>query len=62
MTVVTGIEAEHERLQALAKTLKSRCGAGGTIRDGAIEIQGDHVETILGILTAEGYRPKRSGG
>ncbi len=62
MTLVTGVEADEARLQALAKAMKTRCGAGGTVKNGTIEIQGDHVETVLAILSAEGYRPKRSGG
>jgi translation initiation factor 1 len=62
VTLVAGIEGGEKVLAPLAKMLKARCGAGGTIKEGAIEVQGDHVETILALLAAEGYRPKRSGG
>jgi len=62
VTVVTGIEGGAGVLDPLARRLKSRCGAGGTVKNSALEIQGDHVETILSLLEAEGYRPKRSGG
>lgn len=62
ITLVTGVEGGEKVLAALAKELKARCGAGGTVKDGAIEIQGDHVETVLGLLAADGYRPKKSGG
>jgi len=61
VTVVVGIEGGETVLAPLAKKLKARCGAGGTIKDGAIEIQGDHVEMVLALLAADGYRPKRSG-
>ena len=62
VTLVAGIEGGDSVLAPLSKTLKARCGAGGTIKDGVIEIQGDHVEAVLAILAGEGYRPKRSGG
>jgi translation initiation factor 1 len=57
-----GVEGGDEVLAPLAKTLKARCGAGGTVKGGTIEIQGDHVEAVIALLAAEGYRPKRSGG
>jgi translation initiation factor 1 len=59
---VTGVEGGERILAPLAKMLKARCGAGGTVKEGTIEIQGDHVDAALAILAAAGYRPKRSGG
>lgn len=62
VTLVSGIEGGEVVLASLAKVMKARCGAGGTVKDGAIEIQGDHVQTLLALLSSAGYRPKRSGG
>jgi Translation initiation factor 1 (eIF-1/SUI1) and related proteins len=62
VTLVTGLEGEEETLVAIAKKLKTRCGAGGTVKRGSIEIQGDHVETVLSFLSSEGFRAKKSGG
>jgi len=62
VTIVSGVEGGEAILAPLARTMKARCGAGGTVKDGAIEIQGDHVDALLALLTAQGYRPKRSGG
>ncbi len=62
VTLVAGIEGGEPVLAPIAKKLKARCGAGGTVKDSTIEIQGDHVDAVLAILTADGYRPKRSGG
>ena len=62
VTLVAGIEGGEAILARLAKTMKARCGAGGTVKDGVIEIQGDHVEMVLALLSAEGYRPRRAGG
>jgi translation initiation factor 1 len=62
VTLVAGVEGGDAVIVPLAKRLKARCGAGGTVKEGAIEIQGDHVDAVLAILAAEGYRPKRSGG
>jgi translation initiation factor 1 len=62
VTLVAGLEENEETLGAIAKKLKARCGAGGTVKAGTIEIQGDHVETVLSLLSREGYRPKKSGG
>jgi translation initiation factor 1 len=62
VTLVTGVEGGDGVLSPLAKKMKARCGAGGTLRGETIEIQGDHVETLLSLLSSEGYRPKKSGG
>jgi translation initiation factor 1 len=59
VTLVTGIEGDESRLLALAKRMKTACGAGGTVKEGAIEIQGDHVEKVQALLAVEGYRPKK---
>lgn len=62
VTVITGLPLAEGELSELAKRLKKRCGSGGTVRDGTIEIQGDHRDLLVGELTALGYRAKRAGG
>ena len=62
VTVITGLPLAETELRELAKRLKKRCGSGGTVRDGTIEIQGDHRDLLVGELTALGYRAKRAGG
>ena len=62
LTVITGIPLDDDSLAALAKQLKQKCGAGGTIKDGGIEIQGDHRDMLVEELKARGYSVKRSGG
>ncbi|HSN70032.1 MAG TPA: translation initiation factor Sui1 [Steroidobacteraceae bacterium] len=62
VTVITGLPLDAAQLDELAKQLKKRCGSGGTVRDGVIEIQGDHRDTLLTELAKLGYPAKRSGG
>ena len=61
VTVITGIPLQGAELKALAKRLKARCGSGGTVKDGAIEIQGDHRDLMVEVLSAD-YTVKRVGG
>jgi len=58
MTVVRGLAAEDNDLSALLTKLKTHCGAGGTIKDDQIEIQGDHLQRIHQTLTEIGYHVK----
>lgn len=62
VTVVTGLPLDAFELSDLGKKLKQRCGAGGTVKDGVIEIQGDHRDTVVTELQKLGYAAKRSGG
>ena len=62
VTVITGIPLDHQALQKLVKSLKRRCGAGGTLKEGTIEIQGDHRDLLVEELEKKGYSVKRSGG
>jgi translation initiation factor 1 len=62
VTVVTGLSGSASEVAALGKALKSACGAGGTVRDGALEIQGDHRDQVEAVLEARGLRSKRAGG
>ena len=62
VTVITGVPLSHDGLQKLAKQLKQRCGAGGTVKDGVIEIQGDHRDMLVEALGEQGYTVRRSGG
>jgi translation initiation factor 1 len=60
--VISGIPLAGAALKELAGALKKRCGCGGTIKDGIIEIQGDHRDTLLLELQTRGYRVKLAGG
>ena len=62
VTVVTGISLPDKDLEALGKQLKASCGSGGTVKDGVIEVQGDHVDRVVALLVAQGYKAKRAGG
>ncbi|MFH0921905.1 MAG: stress response translation initiation inhibitor YciH [Fibrobacterota bacterium] len=62
VTVVTGLPLNAPGLDTLARELKQRFGAGGTVRGRVIEIQGDHRDAIVELLSQKGYSVKRSGG
>lgn len=62
VTTLTGIALPGEELKQLAKRLKKRCGTGGAVKDGVIEIQGDHRDTLYQALSALGYTVKHAGG
>ncbi|UFP93817.1 translation initiation factor [Gloeobacter morelensis] len=62
VTVVSGLVLSEAQLDELAKLLKSQCGAGGTIKDSEIEIQGEHREKVAGILQKLGFKIKLVGG
>jgi len=62
VTVVMGLPLDAAGLTDLAKELKRRCGSGGTVRDGTIEIQGEHRDTVVAELLRRGYSAKRAGG
>jgi translation initiation factor 1 len=62
VTVITGLPLAGDALDELATRLKKRCGSGGTVHDGVIEIQGDHRDALVAELGRLGYTVKRSGG
>jgi translation initiation factor 1 len=62
VTVVTGVALDAEALATLGKQLRSACGSGGTVKDGVIEVQGDHCERVMEMLATQGLKPKRVGG
>jgi len=62
VTLVKGLPLDEAALTALGKQLKAACGSGGTVKDGVIEIQGDHCDKVLQQLIAAGWPAKRSGG
>ncbi len=61
VTVVRGIALDTDALATLGKRLRSACGTGGTVKDGVIEVQGDHLARVTDSLVNEGWRVKRSG-
>lgn len=61
VTLITGVPLSGSDLDDLAKELKQRCGSGGTVKDGVIEIQGDHRETLVGELEKRGWKVKIAG-
>src|SRR5215212_5358214 len=62
VTVIGGLQHDPATFEALLKKLKQQCGAGGTYKDGELEIQGDHRERIATALAGMGYKIKHVGG
>ena len=62
VTLVTGLELDPDALAVLGKQLRTACGCGGTVKDGVIEVQGDHCGKVMEALKKQGYHPKRVGG
>ena len=62
VTIISGFQHQPAILSKLLKQLKSQCGSGGTVKDNIIEIQGEHKQKLLEIVTKLGYKAKISGG
>jgi translation initiation factor 1 len=62
VTLVTGLALTPDALALLGKQLRNACGCGGTVKDGVIEVQGDHCDKVMEALKKQGYNPKRAGG
>jgi translation initiation factor 1 len=62
VTLITGLPLDEEELQRLAKELKRKCSSGGTVKNGVIEIQGDHRAMLVDELKGLGYSARLSGG
>lgn len=62
VTLVRGLALDEAGLAALGKRLRSACGAGGAVKEGVLEIQGDHRERVAALLSEAGHRVKLAGG
>ena len=62
VTLVKGLALDEGALAVLGKQLRAACGSGGTVKDGVIEVQGDHCERVIAMLLAQGRMVKRAGG
>jgi translation initiation factor 1 len=62
VTLVTGLALDALALAQLGKQLKAACGSGGTVKDGVIEVQGDHCDQVMQALAKQGFTAKRAGG
>lgn len=60
--VISGIPLSASEIKELAGALKKKCGCGGTVKDGVVEIQGDHRDTLAAELQSRGYKVKLAGG
>jgi translation initiation factor 1 len=61
VTLVKGLALDPVALAALGKALRTACGSGGTVKDGVLEVQGDHVERIVDELQKQGHKAGRAG-
>lgn len=62
VTLIKGLALDAAALALLGKQLRTACGSGGTVKDGVIEVQGDHCELVMEALNKLGHHPKRAGG
>ena len=62
VTLVKGVPLDEVALNQLGKQLKAACVCGGTVKEGVVEVQGDHVETVMAFLQKQGWTVKRAGG
>jgi translation initiation factor 1 len=62
VTVVRGAPGDAAAVARLGQELRAACGCGGTVKDGIIEVQGDHVDKIMALLQQRGHKVKRAGG
>ena len=62
VTIITGVPLQDKKLKELAKKLKQKCGSGGTVKDGIIEIQGEHRDMLVEELQKQGWTVKKAGG
>lgn len=62
VSVITGLPLAGKELNSLAKQLKKKCGSGGTVKEGVIEIQGDHRIVLADVISQLGYKVKQAGG
>lgn len=62
VTVIRGLALDAASLDKLAKQLKAACGSGGTVKEGVVEVQGEHGDRVAALLQAQGHKVKRAGG
>jgi translation initiation factor 1 len=62
VTVIRGLTLDPAGLAALGKRLRTACGSGGTVKDGVLEVQGDHCDRVIDCLKKDGWAVKRAGG